>query len=453
MVVKVNLWGQTVGYVAWDKERQIGKFEYEPEFITSKLNISPLQMPLGTKIYEFPNLKRETYKGLPGMLADTLPDDFGNAVVDSWLLRNNKNISEITSVDRLCYVGKRGMGALEYEPIYHNTTSAIPVDVASMVELAQDILNERNQLDTNISEDKQEALETIIKVGTSAGGARPKAIIAYNEKTGEVLSGQSNAPEGFNHYLIKFDGVSDKNLGDPLGYGRVEYAYYKMAIDSGVNMSKCSYLEEEERFHFMTKRFDRIGGSEKVHMQTLCGMAHMDYKEPTAYSYEQAFEVMRKLRLPYKDAEQMFSRMCFNVISKNLDDHTKNVSFLMNKQGRWHLAPAYDITYCYNPKSFWVSQHQMSVNGKRKNITDSDLLAVAKSMNVKMPKIIIAKIKEVVSNWQKYAKEVGVSKPLMEEISRAHNLVNKKYYNGHISDNSKQEPGVEKAKKNDGFKS
>ena len=353
--------------------------------------------------------------GLPGLLADALPDAYGKALLDRWLASLGRTFAN--PVERLCYQSKRSMGALEFVPArdnYLDQPSAI--EISSLVQVAAEVLSNKTDLETNLKEDTQEALINIIKVSTSAGGQRAKAVIAYNDMTGEVRSGQVDATEGFNHWLLKLDGVTNAALGDPQHYGKIEYAYYKMALKAGIEMTECRLLEENGRAHFMTKRFDRIGGNEKIHMQTLCGMAHYDYKMLHAYSYEQAFQVMRRLRLPYGQAEQMFRRMVFNVIARNQDDHTKNISFLMDKTGTWKLSPAYDMSWAYNPKGEWTSHHQMSINNKWDNITRADLMAVAEAMHIKKASNIIDEICDAVSMWPTIAKEYEIPSNIITKI-------------------------------------
>ncbi|MDY8136169.1 type II toxin-antitoxin system HipA family toxin [Aquimarina sp. 2201CG5-10] len=420
-VIKITLWNEELGALIWDKNRNFGSFEFFPEFLKKGLDVSPVHMPIqnaARKIYSFPNLNENTYRGLPGMLSDVLPDDFGNRLIDQWLILNDIPKSEFTPLDRLCYIGSRGMGALEFQPakdVGEPGTTQLEVD--QLAQLAEKVLNTREKLELNLSE--TEHLNELIKVGTSAGGQRAKAIIAYNADTNEIRSGQTVAPEGFEYYIFKFDGVQEASLGDPQGYGRIEYAYYLMAIDAGIEMEKSRLFEENGRGHFMTRRFDRIGNHEKVHMQTLCSLAHFDYKSPGAYSYENAFEVMRQLRLPHTDAIQLYKRMLFNIIARNQDDHTKNISFLMNKAGVWKLSPAYDITYSYNPSGIWTSLHQMSANGKRDEFTMKDLLKVGEKISYKNRKEAIQKIKEVISNWHRYAEKAGIPKEQASKLQKA----------------------------------
>lgn len=401
----------------WNENTESAIFEYEPSFERLGLNLSPILMPLNPhRSYQFTSISKDTFMGLPGLLADALPDAYGKALLDRWLATIGRSFAN--PVERLCYQGKRSMGALEFEPAQDTFLEKdTKIEIDSLVEVAREALNQKSKLDTNLSQDRKEALINIIKVGTSAGGQRAKAVIAYNEKTQEVRSGQIDAPEGFEHWLLKLDGVTNHELGDPNYYGLIEYAYYLMAKDAGIDMMPCKILSENGRSHFMTKRFDRIGGKEKLHMQTLCGIAHYDYKMLRSYSYEQAFQVMRQMRLPYIQAEEMFRRMVFNVVARNQDDHTKNISFLMDKTGKWRLSPAYDISWSYNPEGKWTSQHQMSINNKWTDFTMSDLLSVASSMNVKAPREIIEKTIEIVAHWPDYAIPLEIPKETIRAIN------------------------------------
>ncbi|MBR6446184.1 MAG: type II toxin-antitoxin system HipA family toxin [Prevotella sp.] len=413
----VNIWGHRAGVVMWNENTQSAIFEYEPAFERLGLNLSPILMPLNPHAtHQFTSISKETFMGLPGLLADALPDAYGKALLDRWLATIGRTFAN--PVERLCYQGKRSMGALEFEPAQDTfLEKETKIEIDSLVEIAREALNQKAKLDTNLSQDRKEALMNIIKVGTSAGGQRAKAVIAFNEKTQEVRSGQIDAPEGFEHWLLKLDGVTNQELGDPKFYGLIEYAYYLMAKDAGIDMMPCRILRENGRSHFMTKRFDRIGGKEKLHMQTLCGIAHYDYKMLRAYSYEQAFQVMRQMRLPYIQAEEMFRRMVFNVVARNQDDHTKNISFLMDKNGVWRLSPAYDVSWSYNPEGQWTSQHQMSINNKWTDITMDDLLAVASAMNIKKPHEIVEKVIDVVAHWPDYATPLEIPLKTIKAIN------------------------------------
>lgn len=399
----VYLWGQKIGVVLWNESRTCANFEYTQEFIQSGLEVSPLMMPLARKVYSFPDRdSTKTFLGLPGMLAEALPDAFGRALLDNWLAAQGRQ--DANPVERLCFQGQRSMGALEFEPSMErvlDTEQAIEVE--SLVQAAHEALSNKEAFVTNLS-NADEALLDIIRVGTSAGGQRAKAVIAYKDATGEVRSGQTTSPEGFDYWLIKLDGVTNKELGDPEHWGEVEYVHSLLAKAAGINMTECRLYRENGRAHFMTKRFDRVNG-EKIHMQTLCSLAHYDFNMLHAYSYEQAFAVMRLLRLTYPEAEEFFRRMVFNVVARNQDDHTKNISFLMDKKGVWHLSPAYDMSWAYNPTGGWTSMHQMSINNQWDNITREDLLRVAYEMNIKHAPAIIDKVVEAVSLWPQLAKE------------------------------------------------
>lgn len=413
-VAVVKIWDHDVGAVSWDANRNVALFEYYPDFIKIGLNVSPIKMPLSGSenvIYEFTGLARETFYGLPGMLADSLPDKFGNTIINTWLAKQGRTPSQMSPIERLCYIGNRGMGALEYSPAIRSNTKAERIDIEEMSTVVSDIVSMRDSLITNSH--SSTVVKDIISVGTSAGGARAKAVIAYNKENGNILSGQLRAPQGYDHWLLKFDGVNSEN--DPEGFGKIEYAYYKMAIASQIEMSECQLFKVSNHAHFMTKRFDRIGNS-KLHLQTLCGLAHYDYNQPNQYSYEDAFNIMRQLRLPYSAAEQLYRRMVFNVIMLNRDDHTKNFSFLMDESGQWKLAPAYDLTFSYRPDSPWVSKHQLSINGKRDKIERIDLSAIASAMNIKKPNDIIDEIIDVRSNWRHYAKECDVPEMQIQQI-------------------------------------
>lgn len=426
-VAEVKIWGKQVGALAWDPAKRLATFEFEPRFKTLGWDLSPLKMPVSANqsLFSFPELRSDkndgydTFKGLPGMLADALPDRYGNQLINQWLAQQGRPQDSMNPVEMLCFIGTRGMGALEFEPIIlKENKRPFSVEIDGLVATAQHLLLQRQVFSTNLSEDEKQAIQEILKIGTSAGGARPKAVIAWNEKTGEVKSGQTNAPKGFEHWLIKLDGVSDVQLGTSSGYGRVEMAYFRMASACGIQMMPCRILEENGRAHFMTRRFDREGGDVKHHVQTFCALKYFDYNQVRSFSYEQLFQCMRELKLSYADAEQMFRRMVFNVVARNCDDHTKNFSFLLKKNGKWELAPAYDICFAYRPGSEWVSQHALSINGKRSGITRADLLKVGASIKCKKSGEIIDEIVEAVSRWEQFANEVEVSPTLRNEIGR-----------------------------------
>jgi serine/threonine-protein kinase HipA len=416
----VNIWNRRVGAISWDNELGVSSFEFDKDFLNSNWDISPIMMPLsqGNRIFKFRESQQSiTFKGLPGLLADILPDKYGNTLINNWLSRQGRPVNSLNPVETLCFIGERGMGALEFEPVNpkpNNNSTKIEID--SLVDVAEQILSGRTDFKTNITEEEEKALYDILKIGSSVGGARAKALIAFNKKTGEVRSGQSKAPKGFSHWLIKFDGVTDSQFGSSAGYGRVEMAYYKMAKAAGIEMMESRLLYENNRAHFMTKRFDRTSDNEKLHVQTFCAMRHYDFNEVTLYSYEELFETMRELGLTYPEAQELYRRMVFNVLAKNCDDHTKNFAFLMDKSGQWRLSPAYDVCHAYRPGSDWVSQHALSINGKRKNFTREDLLSIGRSMNIKNANSIISDVLAVCSNWKTFANEVQVEEKLRDAI-------------------------------------
>lgn len=415
-IARVNLYGHTVGFLRWDSNREIALFEYSDGFIGKGIDPSPILMPVRQgRVYSFPDLGSETFKRLPGMIADSLPDTYGRALFDRWLALTGRQSSNV--VETLCFLGKRCMGALEFEPAMDIPYGKdMKIELESLVEVASEALAEKEEFGANLDTDKKAAIAEIVRLGTSAGGQRAKAIIAYNEKTGEVRSGQVEAPKDFDYYLIKLDGVNaEAGFRETQNFGRLEYSFSKLVKACGIKMSDCSLIEENGRAHFLTKRFDRENGG-KIHMQTLCGIAHYDYRMLRSYSYEQAFNVMRALRLPYSDAQEMFRRMVFNVILRNQDDHTKNISFLMDKTGRWRLSPAYDMGFAYNPQGGWTSQHQMSINGKFDNIDRKDLLECAKRNNIKEATDIIDNIIEVASQWPEMARKCDVPKSMIDSI-------------------------------------
>lgn len=426
----VKIWGKLVGVVRWLPERNLASFQYDKSFLSNNWDLSPLKMPInnGTRVYSFPELLKEkdseydTFKGLPGLLADSLPDKYGNKLIDLWLAQNGRPTGSMNPVEKLCFIGSRGMGALEFEPAQIKTgKNTFPIEISGLIDIAKKILSDRETFATNFNKDERRAMQEIIKVGTSAGGARPKVLIAYNTKTGELLSGQTSVPKGFEHWLLKLDEVSDEQFGESKGWGRIEYAYYLMAKECRIEMTECKLLEENKRAHFMTKRFDREGHNTRHHIQTLCGIQHFDYNDMHGYSYEQVFQTMRQLKLKYPEAEQMFRRMVFNVLATNYDDHTKNFSFILKKDGQWGLSPAYDVCYSYNPTNQWLLQQTLSINGKRNNITQSDLMTIAKANNIKKGETIITEINNVVKNWGDFAGSAKVRDDKINEIKSNHN--------------------------------
>ena len=418
----VNMFGIPVGTFRWDNQYGIVRFEYDTSFVGRGIEPSPLMMPVQEgRIYSFAGLDRETFKGLPGMLADSLPDTYGRAMFDRWLALNGRTSSN--PIETLCFLGKRCMGALEFEPamdISYDANAKFEID--TLVDVAREALSDKSSFGVNLNKDKKQAISEILRLGTSAGGQRAKAIIAYNKNTGEVRSGQVDAPIGFDYYIIKLDGVSAKaGLKETENYGRLEYSFYKLARACNIEMTECSLIEENGRAHFLTKRFDRKDGK-KIHMQTLCGIAHFDYRLHHGYSYEQAFNVMRALRLSYYEAREMFKRMVFNVVVRNNDDHTKNISFLMGEDGTWRLSPAYDMGYAYNPEGGWTATHQMSVNGRFDNITRQDLISFAQQNNIRDASLIIDEICDAVSQWPEIANKCEVPSKIIEHVSSNMNM-------------------------------
>jgi len=419
---EVNLWGDLVGAVAWNDVQGFATFEYDPSFLSKRLEIAPLTMPLVSGIYSFPELRRETFYGLPGLLADSLPDRYGTKLIEVWLQQQGRSLESFSPVERLCYIGSRGMGALEFKPALVSRQRAVPVDVSELVKLAGKILSDRKDLLVNLSKNETEALDTIIRVGTSAGGARAKAVIAWNSETGDVKSGQVRAPEGFQYWIIKFDGVNDDALGDPKEFGRIEYAYHCMAKDAEIEMTECRLMLENDRAHFMTKRFDRTDDAEKIHMQSLCAIGHYDFNLPRQCSYETALSTCQQLGLGHPAVLQLFKRMVFNVLARNYDDHTRNVAFLMDRNGRWRLSPAFDVIWSYNSKGEWTNRHQMTINGKSDGIEKQDIIEVAKKFKIKKPLDIVADIGSVVQNWPDYADKAGVKSKIIARIAQTHRL-------------------------------
>ncbi len=417
--VRVKMWGTTVGYLHQDDNGMVG-FQYDEEFLKSNIEISPVKMPLSTATYIFPALPEQTFHGLPGMVADSLPDKFGNIVINRYLESQGRTADSLSVIEKLCYTGKRGMGALEYEPSQELTTMNETVDLDALTKLASEILSEKEQIHI---EKNDNLMAQLMECGSSVGGARAKTLIAWNPETNDIRSGQINAGKEYEYWLLKFDNIKnnkDKDSRPDDGeYTKVEYAYYLMALDAGIEMSECRLYKENGSAHFMTKRFDRKGvKGEKLHMQSLCALAHIDFNSPRVYSYEEAFAVMKQLKLPYSDFVQLFRRMVFNEYAKNYDDHTKNISFLMDKKGTWSLAPAYDMTFSFRKDSIWVSAHQMLINGKSDNITEDDILKVAGKVGIKKSDAIkiMEQVKTSVSKWADFAAEAGISEHNTKKI-------------------------------------
>ncbi len=428
-LAEVKLWGKTIGAVLLQDGDDVASFEYDAAFAQSGIQVAPLVMPLSRRVHRFPALSRTTFHGLPGLLADSLPDKFGNALIDAWLASRGRQADSFNAIERLCYTGERGMGALEFAPATGPAAKQTTgIEVSQLVALASKVLTHRNNLQASFAaQGSEDALSDILRVGTSAGGARAKAVIAWNRKTNEVRSGQFKAGKDFEYWLLKFDGVSgnkDKELDDPKGYGLIEYAYYLMALECGIDMSECRLFKEHGRSNFMTRRFDRLAGGEKLHMQSLSALAHYDFNMAGAYSYEQALLVMRQLQLPMQAIEQQFRRMAFNIVARNQDDHVKNIAFLMNKSGEWSLSPAFDMTYSFNPAGAWTASHQMTMNGKRDNFTLDDFNACAKKASMKRGRAakIVSEVQATVSKWKSFAEQAGLPDGVRQKIQRTLNL-------------------------------
>jgi len=423
LIVDVKLWGQFVGSLVWDDTREMAVFEYDAQFRRNGQELAPLMMPLakGARPFSFPSNRTDCFKGLPGLIADALPDKFGNQIITEWLTRQGLPIGEISPLERLCYVGQRAMGALEFEPSKASAllNESTEIYIGELTRLAEDIFTKREAFQERMFQEDKTILD-ILRVGTSAGGAKPKAIIAYDEQTNEVRSGQVKAPQGFGYWLLKFDGVTYSEHGsvmdNPKGIGNIEYAYYKMAQACGIDMTECRLLDEGDNHHFMTRRFDRTADGEKIHMQTVAGLAHLDRDQ--RHSYEEIFGIIRKMSLPMETSLQLFRRMVFNVMARNNDDHTKNFSFLMDRQGQWKLAPAYDLCYSYKPGGRWIGQHQLSLNGKQDGFTRQDLLTVGEKMGIRRCGDIIEEVANAVSRWQTIAKDCGVRESHVAEVAK-----------------------------------
>ncbi len=423
---EVKLWGKTIGVVSMQPGQDYAAFEYDPAFAQSGIEISPLMMPLSSRIYTFPELPRNTFLGLPGLLADSLPDKFGNALINAWLARQGR--TSFNAVERLCYTGSRGMGALEFSPtLGPKQRTGHKIEIDALVQLASEVLTHQDQLAGNLGEGPEKTLRDILRVGTSAGGARAKAVIAWNPKTKEIRSGQVKAGSGFEYWLLKFDGVrgnKDKDLEDPKGFGSIEYAYYLMATACGITMSECRIMAEHGRRHFMTRRFDRLAGGEKLHMQSLGALAHLDFNQAGVHSYEEALLTIRRLNLSTDSVEEQFRRMVFNIVARNQDDHVKNIAFLMDKEGKWTLSPAFDMTYSYNPAGAWTATHQMTLNGKRDGFVMEDFRQAANGATMKQgrAKTIVEEVISVVARWPEFAKEGEVPDNWSRQIQQTHRM-------------------------------
>ncbi|HEY4330597.1 MAG TPA: type II toxin-antitoxin system HipA family toxin [Phycisphaerae bacterium] len=428
----VRLWDQEVGAVAWDADHGrgggLGTFEYASSFARQNLHVAPITMPLPSlgvgRIFNFPELNRQTFRGLPGLLADALPDRFGNALIDLWLARHGRAPGDFSPVERLCYMGTRAMGALEFHPVIGpRQRTAVPIEVNQLADLAAQILEKRAKLSVSLKSAKADALQKIIQVGTSAGGARAKAVIAWNPQTHEVRSGQVATPPGFQHWLLKFDGANQQTLGEAAGFGRIEYAYHLMARAAGIDMTDCRLFEEGTRAHFMTRRFDRTPSGEKLHVQSLCAIGHYDFNAPGQASYEQAMAIIQQLNMGHPALEQLFRRMLFNVIARNQDDHTRNIAFLMNPAGTWSLAPAFDVIWSFNPAGDWTHRHQMRINGNQDDFTRADFLAVAKQFKIRAPLDILDQVRRAVTHWPRFADEAKIPAKTRRHIAHTHRSI------------------------------
>lgn len=429
VIAEVQLWGRTIGAVSLDAGSDTAAFQYDPQFARSGIQLAPLMMPLSDRVYTFPALRADSFHGLPGLLADSLPDRFGNALINAWLATQGRTPASFNAVERLCYTGRRGMGALEFAPaLGPKPRQAARIEIDALVRMAGEVLTQRSNLLGHFhGSGREQALRDLLRVGTSAGGARAKAVIAWNRETDEVRSGQITAGDGFEYWLLKFDGVSgnkDKELDDPTGYGAIEFAYHLMAKAAGISMSECRLLEENGRRHFMTRRFDRTTGGAKLHMQSLGALAHFDFNQAGAYAYEQALLTIRQLSLQMASVEEQFRRMVFNIVARNQDDHVKNIAFLMDQDGEWSLAPAFDVTYSYNPSGAWTSTHQMTMNGKRDAFTHEDFAACAKSALMKRGRAasIFEEVWAAVKRWPEFAADARLTDEWRDKIQGTHRL-------------------------------
>ena len=384
-------------------------FQYSPDFLQTGIALSPLLMPLENRVFEFDErvYSPQTFRGLPPLIADSLPDDFGNKMLSQWLVKNNISQNALHPLEKLCYVGKRGMGALEYEPSYEREDFNDNVSIADLLTVANEVYFHKTNEAIPLN-DYSQSLSTLLRIGSSVGGARAKALIAINEKTQEIKAGDILQGEDYEYYLIKFDGLKDGKEIEPGGYGILEFIYHKMAVDSKIEMTECRLLAENGRSHFLTKRFDRTGGN-KIHTSTLCGMAGVDFRQPNLIGYEDVFRILNLLNMDYSQKEQLFRRMVFNVLAFNHDDHTKNISF-MYEGDKWQLAPAYDMVFAFDPESYWLRNHNININGKNNNITTDDILTVGEKFGIKKKEGILADIAEVIRNFRYYADKYSYPK-------------------------------------------
>jgi serine/threonine-protein kinase HipA len=418
MIVEVMLYGQLLGTVEWNEKTGSSTFQYSSKIINT-IEPSPIIMPTEGRNFET-NRDHLNFHNLPYLLSDSMPDDFGNIMMKEWLKQRKLSIDKINPVYRLTYVGKRGMGALEYIPANHRENDNNIVDISEIYEVAKSVLKSKKK--TTYPDLDKDSLSEILRIGTSIGGARAKALIAIkldaNNKIEEIRPGDVIQPIGYSYWILKIDGANEQSLGEGEGFGKIEFAYYKLAKQAGIDMSDCLLYEENNRFHFLTKRFDRKDNGEKIHMQTFGALTGIDYKILKVTSYETLFNVMKRLQLPYKQIEQQYKRMLFNVIARNQDDHVKNFSFLMDKDGKWQISPAYDICFSYSPGGKWTNEHQSSINGKYDNFTKVDLFDFAKKYGIKKSNIILEEVISAVNLWPKIAAEIDIPKEKIKHINK-----------------------------------
>ena len=420
-LIEVRCWGRSVGALAFDARLGVNVFEYTPEWLSNGVELSPLHMPNRSGTYTFPQLSRETFHGLPAMVADALPDSFGNAVIDAWLAAQGVDKSQIKALDRLAYAGERALGALTFHPAKQNLGGpATAIQIADIVAGARLVL--AGEADKANSD--HDALMQLIQVGSSAGGARAKAVIQYQPKTQQFRSGYVSAEPGFEPWLMKLDGVSRSadgsinSLDRAEEFTRIEYAYYLMAQAAGINMSQSLLYEEGSRAHFLTRRFDRSAVGERIHLQSLCAMDHLDFRYRDTHDYAQYFSVIRKLGMGTDELTQGFRRMVFNVVAMNRDDHTKNVGFLLTQEGRWTLAPAYDLTHAFNPQGEWTQRHQMGINAKFEHITLADIYEVGDRQAIPAFKSVTAEVLDAVDSWETFANLAGVKREGQKRVAK-----------------------------------
>ena len=419
MIIQVKLYNEILGTTEWNNTKGSATFQYSENAIRKGIEPSPIIMSLMERTFET-NKDNKNFQNLPYLLSDSMPDDFGNTMMKEWLKQRNISIEDINPVDRLTYVGKRGMGALEYEPINYKENKNSKINVGDLLNIAREVLGGKEKI--SYDDLDKDSLSDILRIGTSVGGARAKALVAIkfdsNKEIEEIRPGDIIQPEGYSYWLLKIDGANKKTLGEGVGLGKIEYAYYKMAKEAGIEISESMLHEENNRFHFLTKRFDRTSTGEKIHMQTFGALAGIDYKIPKASDYETLFRVMKRLKLTYNQLEQQYRRALFNVIARNHDDHVKNFSFLMDKEGKWQISPAYDITFSYAPNGTWTNVHQSSINSKFDNFTKDDLLSFGKTFGIKRPNHILEEVITAVNQWPKIAKNIDIPKKEIDAINK-----------------------------------